>query len=100
MSPPEVVSATGEGVADKEKTRDRGLRRPVPATHSRRRVTEPLWRLITPVGDPPFTAVTCRQAADPERGKGLSGGRSLQEGTGARGVSGPLTRSPDAHTPS
>ncbi|WP_236836730.1 hypothetical protein [Blastococcus sp. KM273129] len=60
MSPPEVVSAAGEGAADKEERRDRRARGPVPGTPLRNRVTEPLPGAAAAAGDPSSGACPCR----------------------------------------
>jgi hypothetical protein len=67
---PHVVSAAGEGAADKEKGRDWGpIRRPFP-TFAVERVTEPLRNNSGPADDPISAPMTCRQEVHSERENG------------------------------
>jgi hypothetical protein len=84
---PHVMSAAGEGAADKEKGRQRRRIRRSPGTGSGKRVTEPLWSHSGPVGDPFLTPRTCRQEVRSERGNGRGGRRSSGRQSDARGVS-------------
>ncbi len=67
ISPPKSLSATGEGVADKEKPRQSRRPRPPFPTHPGARVTEPLSNHSGSVGDPFLNAGICRQAVLRER---------------------------------
>jgi hypothetical protein len=58
-----VMSAAGEGAADKEKRRQRGTAKPRFPTPPDGRVTEPLRGPPARVGDPGYRSVTSRQAA-------------------------------------
>lgn len=65
MSPPEVVSAAGEGAADKEKGKDRERPDDAVPTPRRMRVTEPLPGSSRTAGDPFPGPFPCRLAGAP-----------------------------------